>query len=250
MKKVLILLLLMLGAAFAFAQGVTFSTPEGSYSLSFDGLEDGETPTTGYIIDEILGRLETLQESYLVKLKKADSRKANKLVDEIYYLLSLLPEDTDIFFEETDMEMETETTTNNNTNANSNSSEININIINSQAQQTPPPPPVYQTPPPPPPHTPGMRMVMPDSEFGDLLSRIGRESFSDDQLRVLRTAAKNYRFTCSQIVRLIGTYTYSDDKLEALRIAYPDCPDPQNNYKILDAFTYSTDKEEASSIID
>ena len=90
---------------------------------------------------------------------------------------------------------------------------------------------------------------MPDSDFSNLVSRIRGESFSDDQLRVLRTAAKNYNFSCGQIVTLISCFTYSQDKMEALRITYPKVTDPRNNYTILDSFTYSTDKEAAEAIM-
>jgi hypothetical protein len=88
-----------------------------------------------------------------------------------------------------------------------------------------------------------------DTDFNSLLTKINAESFGDDKMRVLRTASKNSKFNCNQIIRLIGAFTYSDDKLEALRIAYPEVVDPNNNYKIIDAFTYSADKEEAENII-
>jgi hypothetical protein len=93
------------------------------------------------------------------------------------------------------------------------------------------------------------RKLMMDTDFNSLLTKINAESFGDDKMRVLRTASKNSKFNCNQIIRLIGAFTYSDDKLEALRIAYPEVVDPNNNYKIIDAFTYSADKEEAENII-
>ena len=93
------------------------------------------------------------------------------------------------------------------------------------------------------------RRVMPEGEFSSLMDRINGESFGDDKLRVLSTAAKNYRFKVSQITRLISTFTFSEDKIEALRISYPEVVDPQNNFKILDAFTFSDDKKEADAII-
>ena len=90
---------------------------------------------------------------------------------------------------------------------------------------------------------------MSDSDFSNLISRIQAESFSDDQMRVIRTAAKKHNFKVNQIVRIIDCFSFADDKITALGISYPGCIDPQNNYEILDAFTYSDDKSEAERII-
>ncbi len=240
MKHLVLTLILIAGLAFANAQGVTFSTPMGDFSMMLEGIDDNGDTTTGYLIEEIEARLETLQKTYLKKLNKKDGKKANQLVEEVYYLLSLIPEDEEVSVEGYVAEES------DNTNVNTNTNSININIITSQETQSstggnvmPPPPPPGQY----------LRPAMPDGDFSDLVSRIRRESFSDDQIRVLRTAAQNHVFSCSQIVRLLDAFTFSEDKLEALRLAYPGCVDPQNNYRILDAFTYSTDKEEAEQII-
>ena len=247
MKKILLLMALGMGIIFVYAQGVVISTPEGDFSMGITGVMPEGDFGNQYIIDDIYNRLELLQKNYLSKLKKTDSRKANTLVQEIYELLEQLEYDG---FAEVPEAEETDNS-NVNSNSNSNTSSVNINIIGAQSQtmQTqpaPPPPPVIITPPDGPHNS---RIIIDDSDFADLVSRIGKENFSDNKLRVLRTAAKSYRFYCGQIVRLIDAFTFSEEKLEALRISYPGCPDPHNNYKILDAFTYSTDKEEAEQIM-
>ena len=90
---------------------------------------------------------------------------------------------------------------------------------------------------------------MPEGEFSTLVSKVKAESFADNKMRVVRTAAKNYNFSCNQIISLIDCFDFSDNKLEVLRTTYPKVTDAQNNFKILDAFTYSDDKETAESIM-
>ena len=248
MKRIWIIVLLSISAVCLFAQGFTISTPEGNVTMSITGVQaDGKT-TTGNIIDQIVVKLEALQKDYHSKLNKIDQKRANNMVDEIYNLLAMLPEDATITVSQT-----SSTTTSTSTTTTPN---ININISGMQTEEKPvveQKPVVQEKPQPVKPiieekPTSGRKTIN-DSEFGELIARIGKENFSDDKIRVLKTAAKNYKFNVNQIVRLINAYTYSEDKIAALQLSYPECTDPQNNYKILDAFTYSEDKEEADDII-
>jgi hypothetical protein len=248
--RYLIALTMILAVAILPAQvGMNMNTPEGSVSMTMTGVPL-DTPADGAVIDQIVDRLEKLEKEVHIKLNKLDQKKAEKLVAEIYDLLALLPVAEPVPVAETSASAAAASSSSSSSSA-SGSANININISGMEASQVPEP--IYHE------HfnsegddeitTASMRKVMPEGDFGDLVSRIKKESFSEGKIRVLRTAAKNYRFNCSQIVRLIDSYTFSEDKLEALRISYPDVADPKNNYKILDAFTFDTDKDEADSII-
>jgi hypothetical protein len=241
MKQLLIMLIFALGMGFAFAQGVTVSTPAGDFSIMLTGVDPNGETTSGYVVDEISTRVEKLRLNYISKLKKSDAKKANELIEEIYYLLGLLPEDTGVYI--SDVIEEEEVDVSENTNVNTNNNSININIINSQAQQTVTPPPPADNPP-----QQSGRLIIQERDFSDLVSAIGREGFSDDKLGVLRTAAKSYRFNCDQIGRLIGCFSYSDDKLDALRISWTEVVDPQNSFRVLDKFN-TFDKDEARQIM-
>jgi|GEM_PF-954405 len=254
MKKIVLILVALVAVISIYAQGFSIQTPEGNISMTISGVEpDGKTKS-GNIIDQIVAKLEVLEKEYSVKLNKLDSKRANNIIDEIYGLLALLPADANVVI--TSSSSTTTTTSTTSTQPN-----ININITGNMVEEKPvtqekpkkPAQIVEEKPSKPAPvieEKPSTsRKLMAEKDFNDLLSRIGKESFSDDKLRVLRTAARNSKFNVSQIVRLIGAYTYSEDKIEALRISYPEVVDPQNNFKIIDAFTFSSDKEEADNII-
>jgi hypothetical protein len=228
-------IVILLGTMVLSAQGFSLNASEDGFSMSVSGMEtttnssSSTSKSSNTVIDEIVSNLEKLQKLYTGKLSKLDGKRADKIVDNIYELLAEIP---------TDASNETTTTTSNGTN--SNSSTININI-NDEVTTTPSTPVVEAEP--------ETNSAMPSGEFSTLVSRIGSESFADDKLRVLRTAASNHSFKVSQIVTLLGQFNFADDKLSALRISYPGCVDPKNNYQILDAFTFSGDKEEAEQII-
>ncbi len=236
MKKFTIVLVLAFSLVGLFAQGFNFSATEDGFSMTVTGDDNSTTTTTvsnsGDVIDKIVTKLEALQEKYNAKLNKLDGKRANTIIDEIYSLLALLPENSTL----------TEPVTNNNQQTESTSSTVNINIngLDTQTNQTEVAEPVAPS---------NGKKSMSESDFSNLIRRIQDESFSDDQARVVRTAAKNHNFKVSQIVRILDCFSFADDKINALSISYPGCIDPQNNYEILDAFTYSDDKSEAERII-
>lgn len=232
MKKVLIVSLFLLAVAGLIAQGFTFTASEDGVSMTVSGEESSSSSKTimkvnnsGEVIDLIAKKLENLQKNYLSKLNKLDQKKADKLLDEIYSLLALLPENANLTITETKPTPPTNTTVN-----------INVSSLETASSSTTT-------------STTTNNKGMNDSDFTKLISRIQGESFSDDQLRVIRTAAKLNNFKSNQIVRIIDCFSFSDDKISALDIAYKGCLDPQNNYEILDAFTYSEDKSRAERII-
>lgn len=234
MKKITITLVLIISMLGVFAQGFSFSANEDGFSMSVTGEEGSSTETkvtvknSGEVIDQIVVKLEELQSKYNAKLNKLDGKRVNNIIDDIYALLALLPDNSTL------VKPETNTQTNE-----SSTSTVNINITGLETQSTQSEPQV----------TTPTKNAMSDGDFSNLINRINGESFADDQLRVLRTAAKNHDFKVSQIVRIINCFDFSEDQINALSIAYPGCVDPENNYEILDAFTFSNDKEEAERII-
>lgn len=237
MSKFMLTLLLLTLTWGLFAQGLTLSTPEGNISMSVTGIPSDSKPASRGIIDAIVTRLEQLEKDYFIKLNKVDGIRAQKLVNEIYELLAQIP-----------VTSETLITSSSTTTTTTSTPNININITTPTTPEKPKP----DKPDKPKPEaiTVSSRKVMVDKDFNDLMGKIEKQSFADDKLRTLELASKNTRFKVNQIVRIIGAFTFADDKLSALRIAYPECDDPQNNYKILDAFTFSSDKEAAQRIIE
>ena len=234
MKKSTILILFVFSITCLIAQGFSFNASEDGFSMTVTG-EDNTTTTTnvnnsGEVINKIAEKLDVLQNKYNAKLNKLDGKRANNIIDEIYSLLALLPENSTLIAPQTNDTPQTE----------SSNTTVNINVSGLETQTT-----QVEEPVAPINTNPGMS----DSDFSNLIRRIQDEGFSDDQMRVIRTAAKKHSFKVNQIVRILDCFSFADDKLSALTISYPGCVDPNNNYEILDAFTYSDDKSQAERII-
>lgn len=226
MRKIIIISMLAL-SVFAFGEGVSMSVT----------IDEAPTSNTGSIcvVDEITNRIEILQNKYNSKLNKLDQKQMNKIIDEIYELLALLPED--VLIKST-------------TSAPSNqaqSANLNISIDINEAQMEP--------------QTTMIKheveiveevdelIAMSSSEFQRLLNNVKNESFADDQTSVVRIAAKSKYFTISQLITLLDVFSFSDDKINIVQIVYPRVVDKDNAHNLLGAFTYSDDKDRVEQII-
>lgn len=250
--RYLIFMIVLLSCLSLTAQEFKISTPEGTVSMSITGVQKDGNTTSGNIIDQIAAKLDQLEKEVHTKLNKLDQKRAENILNEVYGLLALLPTNQTV---NVGQSTSTTTTTTSTTTSSTGTVNINMNISGMDVEEKPKPAekPKPEKPKPAPQEVQKpaktVRVLMSEAEFNSLISKITAESFGDDKLRVLRTAVKNNKFNCSQVVRLIGAFTYSEEKLDALRISYPEVVDPQNNYKIIDAFTYSSDKQEAEGII-
>jgi hypothetical protein len=92
--------------------------------------------------------------------------------------------------------------------------------------------------------------AMPEPDYRQLVNSISNESFEDNKLAVLQASAKYNYFSVDQIIGLLDLSTFSSWKLKALEITYPFAVDKYNSFRIINAFTFSEDKQKAQSIID
>jgi hypothetical protein len=88
-----------------------------------------------------------------------------------------------------------------------------------------------------------------EEEFSGLVNSIKNESFQENQLSVVQISARYNYFTVNQVVKLIDLFSFSDGKLKALEYLYPNVVDKFNSHQIVNALTYSSDKEKATDII-
>ena len=86
-------------------------------------------------------------------------------------------------------------------------------------------------------------------EFNGLINSIKDESFQENQLSIVQISARYNYFTVNQVVKVIDLFSFSDGKLKALEYLYPNVVDKFNSHQIINAFTYSSDKEKAQEII-
>jgi hypothetical protein len=107
---------------------------------------------------------------------------------------------------------------------------------------------VIPLPPPPAPVEEGP-YPMSEEEFSDLVGSIQNESFQESQLSIVQISSRYNYFTVNQVIRVIELFSFSDGKLTALEYLYPNVVDKFNSHKIVNAFTYSSDKEKAQEII-
>jgi hypothetical protein len=103
----------------------------------------------------------------------------------------------------------------------------------------------------PPPPTPVEEGPFPisEEEFTGLIESIKNESFQENQLSIVQISARYNYFTVNQVVRVIELFSFSDGKLKSLEYLYPNVVDKFNSHQIINSFTYSSDKEKATEII-
>ncbi len=81
------------------------------------------------------------------------------------------------------------------------------------------------------------------ASFDRILSSVQRESFSDQKLAILRSAAMDHRFTSAQAARLMDAFDFGQDQVEAGAILYPAVVDPENWYQVYEVFDFSSDAD-------
>jgi hypothetical protein len=115
------------------------------------------------------------------------------------------------------------------------------------AQDPPPtePPGVMKPPPikPPPPPEP-----MDGNSFASLVAAVGKASFSDDKVGVVKQAASSNWFTIDQVGRLVDAVSFSADKLAVVRACRPKVVDPSNSFQLGAHFPFSSDRDAAMAM--
>lgn len=82
------------------------------------------------------------------------------------------------------------------------------------------------------------------SGFDRLKKSIEAESFSDDQLRIAKQAAKNKCMSVAQIKEIAQLFSFSSEQLAFTKAAYDTCKNKSDYYEVLEVFDFSKDKEE------
>ena len=93
-------------------------------------------------------------------------------------------------------------------------------------------------------------IVMPDPDYRMLVSSINNEAFEENKVSVLQASAKYNYFSVEQIIGLMDLSSFSSWKLKALEMTYPFVVDKNNSYRIINALTFSEDKQKAREILD
>ncbi|MGC4118297.1 MAG: DUF4476 domain-containing protein [Myxococcales bacterium] len=100
------------------------------------------------------------------------------------------------------------------------------------------------------PSFPPAPQAMPEQSFQALLAVLDRESFADDRLRVLETAASSQRFLGEQVVELLTRFPFSAHKLRAVRMLKDRLVDKGHEFQLYAAFTFESDKAALKKMLD
>jgi len=217
MRKLLVLSLLVFSIS-AFADGI-------SMSVTVDDNSSANTSSLN-VVDEIAARMEILQNKYHTKLNKLDQKRAAKLVDEIYELLALLPDDISVSNQNSNANLNITFDVNDQQSSNNNT-EKEVKVVEEVSGPS----------------------SMSTTEFQQLIDNVKAEGFADDKTSVVRIAAKSKYFSISQLIQLLDLFSFSDDKINIVQIVYPRVVDKDNAHNLLGAFTYSDDKDQVEQII-
>lgn len=105
--------------------------------------------------------------------------------------------------------------------------------------------------PPPPPMPPPQPVVRPisDSELRRISDSVSRQTFAEDRMRVIVSAAQHHHFLVSQVGQLLGHFQFTQDKLAVVRELRPYILDPQNGHTLYSYFSFSSDKKRLDEIL-
>ena len=91
---------------------------------------------------------------------------------------------------------------------------------------------------------------MDPGQFGQILSRMQRLSFSDEKQNYVRDLITGgHHFTCEQIVQLMRTTAFSDDQVKIGAVLYPRAVDPQNFMQLTSSLTFESDRQKLRRLI-
>ncbi|GAE85445.1 DUF4476 domain-containing protein [Bacteroides reticulotermitis] len=91
--------------------------------------------------------------------------------------------------------------------------------------------------------------VMDDRLFSDFLTRVKKEPFSDNRMKLIETALVNSYFTCGQCLSLVKLYTFDDDKMKIMKMIYPRIVDREGFFTLIDSLTFSSNKDEMNDFV-
>lgn len=93
------------------------------------------------------------------------------------------------------------------------------------------------------------KRLMNESSFYQFLEHFKSQSFYDKKLTSFQAQHHSTAFTAHQITKLINAMSFDKNRLVLAKMAYKNCIDPENYYKVIDAFSFSSAKEELQKYI-
>lgn len=92
--------------------------------------------------------------------------------------------------------------------------------------------------------------IINESDFKDLKNSLSNKSFEDSKLTLAKQITKKNCLTAMQIKKIMLTFDFEDTKLEFAKHAYASCYNPENYWKVNDAFEFEMTIDELNEFIE
>ncbi|SNC77095.1 protein of unknown function [Hymenobacter gelipurpurascens] len=91
--------------------------------------------------------------------------------------------------------------------------------------------------------------VMSPQDVSRLLQSVQRQSFDDNKLPILREALGAASLESDDLTRILSTLTFDRNRVELAKYAYPRIVDPQNFYRVYEAFDFQSNVQELQQYV-
>lgn len=81
-------------------------------------------------------------------------------------------------------------------------------------------------------------------DFASLMKSLKAESFDEGKASFVALFAQKGRLTCEQAKEILKAFSFDDDRVKSAVLLYPRVTDPENFFKVLDVFSFSSSKDE------
>jgi len=81
-------------------------------------------------------------------------------------------------------------------------------------------------------------------DFAKLMKSLKAESFDEGKASFVALFAQKGRLTCEQAREILKAFSFDDDRVKSAVLLYPRVTDPENFFKVLDVFSFSSSKED------
>ncbi len=91
---------------------------------------------------------------------------------------------------------------------------------------------------------------MAGGDFGSAKKSIDSKSFEDSKMTTAKQILKGNCMSTDQIIEMMGLFTYEESKIDFAKAAHDKCSDPQNYWKLNDAFTFSSSIDDLNEYLE
>ena len=90
---------------------------------------------------------------------------------------------------------------------------------------------------------------MADYDFSEAKGSIRSKTFSDSKMSLAKQVTRNNCLTAGQVKEIVALFDFESDRLDYAKFAYDFCYDPNNYFKVNDAFEFESTIEELDEYI-